>query len=114
VAESIGGQARLGEPYRNLANVNNGSSYTGPWVKVEGFSKVAVEWVSAGGATITPNVDESFDGTTQDRTSAGGAAGANGPAVPTIVQLAAPFVRMRLAVTVANTTTFKASMIAVG
>ena len=60
MAESIGGQARLGELDRNLANVNNGSSYTGPWVKVEGFSKVAVEWVSAGGATITPNVDESF------------------------------------------------------
>jgi hypothetical protein len=104
----------MGELDRNIANVNNGSSYTGPWIKVEGFSEVSVEWISAGGATITPSVDESFDGVTQDRTTAAGAAGANGPAVPTVVPVSAPYVRMRLAVTVANTTTFRASLMAVG
>lgn len=94
--------------------LNTGQSYTGPWIPTKGFSKVACGWVSAGGATITVSVDESFDGTTQDRSTSAGTAGASGPATPTVVQLCAPFVRLRAAVSVANATTLKVNMLAVG
>ena len=97
-----------------LAPLNSGQSYTGPWLPTDGFSQVACEWVSAGGATVTVSVDESLDGVTQDRTTSAGAAGASGPATPTLVTVAAPFCRLRVAVTVANATTLKASMKATG
>jgi hypothetical protein len=97
-----------------LAPLNTGQSYTGPWIPTSGFSQVACEWVSAGGATLTVSVDESLDGVTQDRTTSAGAAGANGPATPVNVPVAAPYCRLRVAVTVANATTLKASMKATG
>ncbi len=93
-----------------LAPLNTGQSYTGPWIPTSGFTQVACEW----GATLTVTVEESLDGTTADRSTSAGAAGPGGPAVPVNVPVAAPFCRMKVAVSVANATTLKASMKATG
>jgi len=98
----------------NLTTALNTRTYTGPWVRVEGFAQVACGWVSVGGATITATVEESFDGTTADRSTSAGAAAANGPAVPTVVTLVGQWCRMKLVGSVADTTTMKANMNAVG
>ena len=42
------------------------------------------------------------DGTTADRSTSAGAAGVNGPAVPVNVPVAAPYCRMKVAVSVAK------------
>jgi hypothetical protein len=95
-------------------NLGLAATYTGPWVPVEGFSKVAVRWFSTGGATITATVEESIDGSNADFSQSAGAAGAAGPAAPVVVQTAARFVRMKLVDSVAATTALRASLAAVG
>lgn len=101
---------------QTLAALNAGQNYTGPWIPTSGFSQVACGWVSTGGGTqvVTVTVEESLDGTTADRSTSAGAAGVSGPAVPVQVPVAAPFCRLKVAVSVANTTTLKASMKATG
>lgn len=101
---------------QTFAGLGLAAVYTGPWIRTDGFSQVAIEWVSTGGATITAAVEESFDGVsaTADRTTAAGAAGANGPAVPTQVPISLPFCRMKLTDSVAAAATLKASMKATG
>lgn len=95
--------------------LNVGQNYTGQWIQTSGFAQVACEWVSAGGATVTVTVEESLDGgVTVDRSTTAGTAGANGPAVPVTVPVAAPHCRLKVAVSVANATTLKASMKATG
>ncbi len=90
------------------APLNNPGTYTGPWVSTEGLANASVGWISAGGATITATIEESFDGVTADRSTSAGAAAANGPATPTVVTLVAPWMRMKLVVSVANATTLRA------
>ena len=97
------------------APLNIAQSYTGPWLPTYGFSQVACMWASVGGATVTVTVEESLDGgVTADRSTSAGTAGANGPALPTKVDVVCPFVRMKVAVSVANATTLKAAMHAMG
>jgi hypothetical protein len=99
---------------QTLAPLNTGQSYTGPWLPTNGFAQVACEWISVGGATLTVTVEESLDGTTADRSTSAGTAGANGPAAPVNVPVAAPFCRLKVAVSVANATTLRACMKATG
>ncbi len=97
------------------APLNSGQSYVGQWLPTNGFAQVACEWASAGGATLTVTVEESLDGgVTVHRSTSAGAAGANGPAVPVNVPVAAPHCRMKVVVSVANATTLAASMKATG
>ena len=99
------------------APLNSGQNYTGPWLPTNGFSQVACEWFSVGGGTqvVTVTVEESLDGgVTADRSTSAGAAGVAGPAVPVNVPVAAPHCRLKVAVSVANATTLKASMKATG
>src|SRR5919199_5438764 len=97
---------------QTLVALANGATYTGPWIPTDGFSQVACGWVTTGGGTQvgTTTVEESFDGTNVHRTTSAGAAGINGPTSPLRVPVVAPFCRMKVAVTVANTTTLSTSM----
>lgn len=99
---------------QTFANLTLAANYTGPWISRQGFNQVACEWVSTGGATLTVTVEESLDGTTADRSTSAGAAGASGPAVPVQVPVVAPWVRMKIVDSVAGTATLKAVMAATG
>src|SRR6266516_4874291 len=103
----------LDETQANLTTAANGRTYTGPWIRTEGVTKVACRWVSTGGATITVTVEESLDGATADVSTSAGAAGASGPAAPTVVQVAAPWIRLKAVGSVTDTATHRAAMMAV-
>jgi hypothetical protein len=96
-----------------LQALNSGQQYESPgWILADGIEQVVAHWFTAGGGTqvVTATLRESIDGVSEDSTQALGPAAAQGPASPNLVRVRTPWIKFRVAVSVANATTLRACL----